>query len=447
MSHDIPSVGPAFHSSQQQVEGCAAKFKTLGFALAIIFGIVGLIAASIGAGGFFHAGALNHLGHVNSIVMIVIGGGGGIPLLIVGIFGFTHTCFHAKESVKGDAIAAQKQRQKEIATSESEIKKQQVSEGIFKSFNEYVLEDCQGTPPIFCDHVLMGCPSDGTRRIWSPETGLCQQKFSSEVVSKPLLIAKKNNILMSVDATTVYVSQIVSENCEKELFQDTEACNGHRPTCIAINEKFIALATQEKALKGNRRNPKTSIKTWRYNTKESLDNFTVEGTVTHIAIQNSKLLFKYGSNVNSLDLETGHFSTSFHAENYIGICKNTIVSIDDRALVSFLTLESGECQKTFNLEIPFPTVSKKFIKMALWDDLLIGILESSGVRDVVIWSATSGTFLHKLGLSHTHDIDVIDNHLVVVGQHYSKETQTYKTKIWQFAKNNLSLKPKGSLGS
>src|SRR5262245_36929540 len=80
----------------QQTEEKPSKFKTLGFAVAIIFGIGGLAVASVGISGLLHRGFLTSLGQMNSIIMIATGGGGGIPLLIIGIVGFVKTRFGTK---------------------------------------------------------------------------------------------------------------------------------------------------------------------------------------------------------------------------------------------------------------------------------------------------------------------------------------------------------------
>jgi len=69
-----------------------SKCATLGFAIALIVGIGCLIAAGIGCGGLLHVGALNTLGQVNSMFMIVIGGAGSIPCLAIGIVGFRNLC-------------------------------------------------------------------------------------------------------------------------------------------------------------------------------------------------------------------------------------------------------------------------------------------------------------------------------------------------------------------
>jgi len=71
-----------------------SKCAVLGFAIALIVGIGGLIVAGIGGGGLFHAGALSSLGQVNSVIMIIVGGAGGIPCLVIGIVGFVNCCSH-----------------------------------------------------------------------------------------------------------------------------------------------------------------------------------------------------------------------------------------------------------------------------------------------------------------------------------------------------------------
>jgi len=73
-----------------------SKCTTLGFAIALIVGIGGLIVAGVGGGGLFHVGALSSLGQVNSMLLVVIGGAGGIPCLTIGIVGFINLCNKAK---------------------------------------------------------------------------------------------------------------------------------------------------------------------------------------------------------------------------------------------------------------------------------------------------------------------------------------------------------------
>jgi hypothetical protein len=99
-SHDVPRVGSGIFPSTQNAKNEPSKFKTLGFAVLIIFGVGGLAVAGIGAGGLLHAGSLINLGQVNSIVMLVIGGGGGILLLVIGIVGFVDTRSNTKISDK-----------------------------------------------------------------------------------------------------------------------------------------------------------------------------------------------------------------------------------------------------------------------------------------------------------------------------------------------------------
>ena len=62
-----------------------SPLKTLVCAIVIIFGIGGLTAAGIGLNGYLQVGG--DLGRMHSIVMMTVGGGAGIPLLIVGIVG------------------------------------------------------------------------------------------------------------------------------------------------------------------------------------------------------------------------------------------------------------------------------------------------------------------------------------------------------------------------
>jgi hypothetical protein len=59
--------------------------KTIGFAIAIIVGIAGLVVAGVGVGGCL--GAISTLDQVTSIIMIATGGAGGIAFLIFGIVG------------------------------------------------------------------------------------------------------------------------------------------------------------------------------------------------------------------------------------------------------------------------------------------------------------------------------------------------------------------------
>lgn len=73
--------------NQEQVNNPPSKWKTLGFAIAIIVGISGFAVAGIGLIGYLKVGALSHLGQIDSITMMAAGGGGGIIFLITGIIG------------------------------------------------------------------------------------------------------------------------------------------------------------------------------------------------------------------------------------------------------------------------------------------------------------------------------------------------------------------------
>ena len=91
-NHTIPGVQPSTLVSSQITHNNPSKcHNPLQFAVLIILGIGGLAAAGTGIGGLLQAGSLSNLGQMNAIVMVVIGGGGGIPLLIIGIMGFTNT--------------------------------------------------------------------------------------------------------------------------------------------------------------------------------------------------------------------------------------------------------------------------------------------------------------------------------------------------------------------
>ncbi len=91
-SRDVTRTEGNTFPSTQKAENEPSKFKTLGFAVLIIFGIGGLAVAGVGTGGLLQAGSLTNLGQVNSIIMIVIGGMGGISLIVIGIVGFVNTC-------------------------------------------------------------------------------------------------------------------------------------------------------------------------------------------------------------------------------------------------------------------------------------------------------------------------------------------------------------------
>ena len=76
-----------------------SKWKTYGFAIAIIVVIGGLAVAGVGLGGFgvpqgwWQAGALSNLGQINSIIMIsVCGVGGGVVFLITVIVSVVKNC-------------------------------------------------------------------------------------------------------------------------------------------------------------------------------------------------------------------------------------------------------------------------------------------------------------------------------------------------------------------
>lgn len=82
---------PAVH--QPQVTPRYSTLKQIGFALLIIIGIGGILAAAVGFSNFGnHQGwwsmkALSHLSQVHTAIMMGAGGGGGVLLLIVGIVG------------------------------------------------------------------------------------------------------------------------------------------------------------------------------------------------------------------------------------------------------------------------------------------------------------------------------------------------------------------------
>lgn len=63
------------------------SFKPLkcALAIAIIFGVGGLIAGLVGLGGYF--GAFNTLSQTETIIMMAAGGGGGVILIAIGSCG------------------------------------------------------------------------------------------------------------------------------------------------------------------------------------------------------------------------------------------------------------------------------------------------------------------------------------------------------------------------
>jgi len=91
-SHDVSRIAPNYFPLAKGADSKTIICKKLGFAVAIIFGFGSLIVASIGVCGLLKVGALSHLGQVNSMIVMVIGGGGSIPLMIIGIVGFFRTC-------------------------------------------------------------------------------------------------------------------------------------------------------------------------------------------------------------------------------------------------------------------------------------------------------------------------------------------------------------------
>ena len=69
---------------------------SIGFAILIILGLGGLVAAGIGVCGALQLGHLSNLGLNNSIIMILSGVSVGFPLLIVGGIGLDATHSHNK---------------------------------------------------------------------------------------------------------------------------------------------------------------------------------------------------------------------------------------------------------------------------------------------------------------------------------------------------------------
>jgi len=113
-SHDVSRIGSGIHIPTKETYREPSKFKTLGFAVLTIIGIGGLTAAIIGASGLLHAGSLTNFGQARSIIMIVIGSGGGIPLLVSGIIGFVNIYSSSRGRIKDKTEREQaKQRQYE----------------------------------------------------------------------------------------------------------------------------------------------------------------------------------------------------------------------------------------------------------------------------------------------------------------------------------------------
>jgi hypothetical protein len=96
-----------------------SKLPTYGFAIAIIFGIIGVGAGVTGVCGYFHVGALSNMAQVNAMIMMAAGGGGGVILLIVGIVGSVKNRQasshaddkHSGSSQKSESTAPSKKRE------------------------------------------------------------------------------------------------------------------------------------------------------------------------------------------------------------------------------------------------------------------------------------------------------------------------------------------------
>jgi len=139
-SFDLLNVESEVFFFNPHAEKSPSKCKRIGFAIVMIAGVGCLVAAAIGVGGLMHAGALSNLGQTNSIVMIVIGGGGGIPLIIVGIVGIVNTLRHNKIDNKNDkpeqeaAVALIFSDGQRLSLNELEIKKLCSNFGCIRDF-------------------------------------------------------------------------------------------------------------------------------------------------------------------------------------------------------------------------------------------------------------------------------------------------------------------------
>ena len=93
METSASKVGSGEIQQDLRLNNSPSKLKTYGFAILIIVGIGGLVAAGFGLGafgtqqGWWVAGSLSTLGQIDAIIMMAAGGGGGIAFLVVGIVG------------------------------------------------------------------------------------------------------------------------------------------------------------------------------------------------------------------------------------------------------------------------------------------------------------------------------------------------------------------------
>ena len=91
---NVSKLGPGF--LHQKNENNTLKPATIGFAILIIFGIGGLVAAAVGVGGVLRIGLLSNLGLNISMITILSGVSMGLSFLIVGGVGFDKTRSHNK---------------------------------------------------------------------------------------------------------------------------------------------------------------------------------------------------------------------------------------------------------------------------------------------------------------------------------------------------------------
>src|SRR5262249_8090185 len=73
--------------------------KTLGFAIIIIVGIGGLVAAGIGGCAYFHVCTIfSNISQIHAIIMMAAGGAGGLTFFVIGIIGSVKNCSHSKQN-------------------------------------------------------------------------------------------------------------------------------------------------------------------------------------------------------------------------------------------------------------------------------------------------------------------------------------------------------------
>jgi len=283
-------------SDQYQVTSEPSKTQILGFAVLIILGIGGLAGAGIGAGGLFHAGALSSLGQVNSIVMIVIGGGGGIPFLAIGIICFVKQYPCSIMSVQGQQnIQSKKEGQ---VTEEQKATEQQGERGLTNAGR----------------HINQ-LPIDALAHIFHFFT--CKELMTISLVCKKWRdIAAGNKVWQSLFADKFgkpyHLQMVTSYKSEYKKYRDGLLLQGHEGPIHEESVHSIACGTDSIVSCDNKQ-----IKVWFLDTNKCI-TINIKTNLNYrscIAMENRTIVLHDGATVQVFKIEENSLKNDFSLIN------------------------------------------------------------------------------------------------------------------------------------